>query len=260
MAVRLKAQVNVNELSLEVQKSFIAVKSSNKKLLARFYDGVTGGLNEKQPSWKSQTPAEWQNCFNKVIKIARHLIVHKDAGGGADDGIAKATFNSLVRRVKNALLFPISLDLAERAYQYELERAQVKVRNGDFDNVEGTYEDKMERAYAKVKEEERTKDPNVNVGGSSGEGKSPAATPTPTATKAGILLPDPNDHENGARDAPGMFKQGIQDFLAWAHRESFKSCFATDAQVTQAFVVFEMMLGNTVLFKKSQSKPSAESA
>lgn len=238
--------VHTNEVSQEARTIFADVKSIGKRVMERFYEGFGMALKDVHKGWKHLKPKERKIVFEKVQDVAKELIVDKQDGGGADDGLALGTFYGYVCKVKRALIYTVPLAIAERATNQELQKAQVHVRDV-LKDTEGTTEEKMVKAYQwvkaeQIKEKERLK---AEADKNGGNGKITASIETP------FTLPDPDDYETGDEDSDVLLQSGIQSILTWLQTKSLQPHLEKKLPAAK---VLKTVLGELTVYENQQKK------
>ena len=206
--------IHLNEVGEEARNIFIDVRHIGKRVLDRFYEGFAAALKDVHKGWNHLKPQERKIVFEKVQDIAKELIVDVNDGGGAKDGLALGTFYGYVCKVKRALIYHVSIPIAEKATNQELQKAD-KYRLEVLRDISGTREEKMEKAYEwvkgeQVKEKQRLKEEAEKLGDSK---KAPSLN-TP------FTLPSPDDYE--AQDTAELLDGGIKGILAWLQSKAMQ--------------------------------------
>ncbi len=236
--------IHMNDVSNEAKTILSDVRSIGKRVLERFYEGFGVACKDVHKGWRHLKPRERKIVFEKVQDVAKDLIVDKQDGGGANDGLALGTFYGYVCKVKRAMIYHVPLSIAERATNQELQKAQVHVRDVLKDS-DGTVEEKMIKAYQwvkseQVKEKERLKsEAEKNV--------SKVAASIETA----FTLPDPDDYESGDEDSDALLQGGIHSILAWLQTRSLK--LHLDKEIKSAKVL-RRVLGELTAYDNSPVK------
>jgi hypothetical protein len=86
--------VHLNEVSKESRAILADVRTIGKRVMERFYEGFAASLKDVHRTWRGLKPQERKIVFEKVQDVAKDIIVDKEDGGGADDGLAFSTSTS----------------------------------------------------------------------------------------------------------------------------------------------------------------------
>lgn len=223
---------HLNEVSKEARGIFADVKSIGKRVLDRFYEGFERALKDVCKGWRNLKPRERKIVFEKVQDVAKEIIVDEKDGGGAKDGLSLGTFYGYVCKVKRALVYSVPLDIAERATNQELQKAQKYVEEVLPDS-EGNKTEKMTQAYEwvkseQIKEKQRLRD----------EAAKHAAKGKPASIETPFTLPNPDDYEE--HDSEELLESGIQSILSWLENKTLRSHLRKDSP---AATVLRRVLG-----------------
>ncbi len=240
--------IHMNDVSNEAKTIFSDVRSIGKRVLERFYEGFSVALKDVHKGWKHLKPRERKIVFEKVQDVAKELIMDKQDGGGADDGLALGTFYGYVCKVKRALIYHVPLHIAERATNQELQKAQVYARDV-LKDTEGTTEEKMVKAYQWVKAEQIKEKERLKAEAEKNGGKS-----TPSIETV-FTLPDPDDYEAGDEDSDALLQSGIHSMLAWLQTKSLQPHL--DKEIKSAKVL-RRVLGELVAYENTLTKKKEE--
>jgi hypothetical protein len=118
--------------------------------LARFCEGILSAMSDIHRGWGDLAPKERTIVFNRAVAVAKKITLRKP---GDLDGLTLSTFNRYVCVVKRVVMFRVPLSIAKRATNQELQEARYRPRE-EMKGVKGTLEQKMVRAYERVKEEQ----------------------------------------------------------------------------------------------------------
>ncbi len=242
--------VHTNEVSAETRAIFMDVRSIGKRVLERFYEGFGHALKDVHKGWKHLKPRERKIVFEKVQDVAKELIVDKEDGGGADDGLALGTFYGYVCKVKRALLYNVPLHIAERATNQELQKAQTYVRDVLTD-TDAPFEDKMVIAYKWVKDEQIKEKERLKA-----EANNNVAKSKPTLDTC-FTLPDPDDYESGNEDSDALLQSGIQGILTWLQTKSLQPHLDKNLKAAKTL---KRVLGELTAFENQQDKVTVKKA
>lgn len=241
--------IHMSDVSIEAKTIFSDVRSIGKRVLERFYEGFSVALKDVHKGWRHLKPREKKIVFEKVQDVAKELIVDKQDGGGADDGLALGTFYGYVCKVKRGLIYHVPLHIAERATNQELQKAQVYARDV-LKDTEGTTEEKMVKAYQwvkaeQIKEKERLK-AEAEIGGHK---------KVTTTIETMFTLPDPEDYETGDEDSESLLQSGIHSILAWLQTKALQPHL--DKEIKSAKVL-RRVLGELTVYENALTKKKEE--
>jgi hypothetical protein len=186
---------HMNEVGTEAKAILADVGKIGKRVMEQYYRGFLAALHDVHKGWRHLKPRERKVVFEKVQDTAKELIVCKEDGGGADDGLALGTFHGYVCKIKRALIFNVPLEIAERATNQELQKAQVYV-NDVLKESPQPLEDKMVLAYKWVKEEQIKAKQRLKE-----EADRLINQPTAATLETAYTLPDPDQYKEEDSDA-----------------------------------------------------------
>jgi hypothetical protein len=239
--------IHLNDVSQESRAILADVRSIGKRVMERFLEGYSAALADVHRSWKRLKPQERQIVFEKVQDVAKDLIVDKQDGGGADDGLALSTFYQYVCKIKRALIYHVPLAVAERATNAELNDAWDYAKNVLSDPADkpcNADTEKMVLAYQWVKEEHiRRRERLKQQAEQNGHTKSAASIHTP------FTLPDPDDYTTTDEDSDALLQSGIQSILSWLQTKSLQPHLTKKLEAAK---VLKTVLAELTVFENQQ--------
>jgi hypothetical protein len=220
--------MRMNEVSQESRTILADVRTIGKRVMNRFYEGFAAALKDVHRTWKDLNPQDRKIVFEKVQDVAKDLIVDKEDGGGADDGLALSTFYQYVCKIKRALIYHVPLDIAERATNNELDKVWDYAKEVLDDPAEKPCKADPENMVAgyrhvkaeQVKERERLRERAARVRQQEVE-KNGSSKPT-ASIQTPFTLPDPDSYETSDEESDALLQSGIQSILTWLYTKSLQ--------------------------------------
>jgi hypothetical protein len=252
--------VHLNEVSKESRAILADVRTIGKRVMERFYEGFGAALKDVHRTWRHLRPQERKIVFEKVQDVAKEIIVDKEDGGGADDGLALSTFYQYVCKVKRALIYNVPLDIAERATNAELEEAFGYIREEMGETADkpcNANSEKVVAGYRHVKAEQvrrrevlrqqaaEMEERRREEAGRNGSSKITASIETP------FTLPDPDSYETSDEESDALLQSGIQSILTWLYTKNLQPHL--EKQLASAKVL-KTILAELTVYENQQKK------